>query len=282
MGNKIRCGSNPIPIGCAAAAGVSSESSSSLVGIRRNMRRALAIVAAVLLTSCVSYFLRGAKEYRGGPPPGAIASFTAKTCTTSAGKKLDGPTSTYYLANTTRGPAFYELDSNGQGSAITNYWRDAQGHHFAAYVRGRQAWEYVLPDDRSKPGVRKVFLQYEIEHVPGGFRISGEPTATCALVNTQAAASAAAGAPAATATAPAAPPPAPSPVAAPPVAQQGGTDGGVAPDAGPPASPAHPPAMLCVPGTTQTCVGSAGCHGGQYCLSNGSGYSRCDCGGKKK
>ena len=248
------------------------------------MKRTLLIAAAALLTSCASYFLKGAREYRGGPPPGAIASFTAKTCTTSTGQKMDGPTGTYYLANTTRGPAFYELDSRGEGSAILNYWRDAQGHHFAAYVRGHQAWEYVLPDDRSKPGVRKVFLQYQVESVPGGFRISGEPTATCALVSTQTAAPATAGTPAATATAtataaPAAPPPAP--VAAPPAAQQGVTDAGVATEAGPPA-PARPRGMLCVPGTTQACVGSAGCHGGQYCLQNGSGYSPCDCGGKKK
>lgn len=243
------------------------------------MRRTLAIATAALLASCTSYFLKGAREYRGGPPSGAIASFTAKTCTTSAGQKIDGPTGTYYLVNTTRGPALYELDARGEGSAITNYWRDAQGHHFAAYVRGHQAWEYVLPDNRSKPGVRKVFLQYGIQSAPGGFRIEGEPVATCPLVNPGTAFPAASSTSAATATATAAPP-APSPVGT-PAAQPGGTDGGVASDAGAPA-PSRPPGMLCVPGATQMCVGSGGCRGGQYCLANGSGYSRCDCGGKKK
>lgn len=245
------------------------------------MQRTLAIATAALFVSCTSYFLKGARDYKGGPPPGAIASFTARSCTTSTGRKIDGPTGRYYLANTTRGPALYELDASGQGTAITNYWRNAQGHHFAAYVRGHQAWEYILPDNRSKPGVRKVFLQYQIENGPGGFRIVGRPAATCALVNPQAPAPAAA-APTTTATTTAAPP-APAPVAAQPAAP--GADGGVASDAGaraPARAPAHPPGMVCVPGATQVCVGGGGCRGGQYCLANGAGYSPCDCGGKKK
>ncbi len=255
------------------------------------MKRTLAIVTAALLASCASYFLKGAKEYRGGPPPGSIASFKAPTCKAADGQKMAGPTGTYYLAKTMRGPALYELDASGEGSAITNYWRDAQGHHFAAYVRGHQAWEYVLPDDRSKPGVRKVFLQYQVEKAPGGFRISGEPVATCQLINPQATASAA---PANTTPAPAtaATPPAPAPVAAPPpsagappapaaAAEPNAADAGASPDAAGPAL-ARPSKMLCVPGATQVCVGSGGCRGGQYCLANGSGYSPCDCGGNKK
>jgi hypothetical protein len=34
----------------------------------------------------------------------------------------------------------------------------------------------------------------------------------------------------------------------------------------------------CTPGVTQECVGAAGCRGGQYCIEDGSGYSKCDCG----
>lgn len=249
--------------------------------MNRAMQRTLMIGAAVLVASCASYFLKGAKEYRGGPPPGAIASFTAKTCTEAgSGQKMDGPTSTYYLVNTTRGPALYELDASGKGSAITNYWRDSQGHHFAAYVRGHQAWEYVLPDDRSKPGVRKVFLQYQVQSVPGGFRIAGQPMATCPLLNPEAPTAAP---PAATASTSAAPPPPPPPTAG--ASMDGGAPlgDGAAPgaDGGTP-SPAKPKGMLCVPGTTQECVGSGACHGGQHCLPDGSGFSPCDCGDGKK
>jgi hypothetical protein len=35
---------------------------------------------------------------------------------------------------------------------------------------------------------------------------------------------------------------------------------------------------VCTPGATQTCVGPAGCPGGQACLSDGSAFGPCDCG----
>lgn len=42
--------------------------------------------------------------------------------------------------------------------------------------------------------------------------------------------------------------------------------------------PAPARAPLCIPGSTQACVGPAGCSGGQACLPDGSGYAACDCG----
>ena len=44
------------------------------------------------------------------------------------------------------------------------------------------------------------------------------------------------------------------------------------------ATQGHP---ACVPGGTQSCVGPAACAGGQACLPDGSGFSRCDCGAPK-
>jgi hypothetical protein len=44
------------------------------------------------------------------------------------------------------------------------------------------------------------------------------------------------------------------------------------------AAPPPKPAALCVPGATQTCVGPAGCSGGQACQPDGSGYDACNCG----
>lgn len=55
-----------------------------------------------------------------------------------------------------------------------------------------------------------------------------------------------------------------------------------APAPPPPAAapaPAPKPAALCVPGSTQACVGPAGCTGGQACNPDGSGYEPCNCGG---
>ena len=56
--------------------------------------------------------------------------------------------------------------------------------------------------------------------------------------------------------------------------------GGAAPG---PAGSAPPgvPVRACVPGATQSCVGPAGCAGGQACRSDGTGFSPCDCGSAK-
>jgi hypothetical protein len=44
-----------------------------------------------------------------------------------------------------------------------------------------------------------------------------------------------------------------------------------------------PPVLLtCRPGETQRCVGPAACEGGQACLSDGSGFGTCDCGGRSQ
>lgn len=48
-----------------------------------------------------------------------------------------------------------------------------------------------------------------------------------------------------------------------------------------PALPSQEPprnAPICVPGSTQACVGPGACRGGQACLPNSSGYGPCDCG----
>jgi hypothetical protein len=57
----------------------------------------------------------------------------------------------------------------------------------------------------------------------------------------------------------------PEPAAAPP-----------APAAAP--APAPKPAPACVPGSTQACIGPAGCTGGQACNAAGTGFDPCNCG----
>lgn len=46
-----------------------------------------------------------------------------------------------------------------------------------------------------------------------------------------------------------------------------------------PVAPAAP-VRVCIPGTTQTCVGSGACSGGQVCTADGLGFGPCDCGTK--
>jgi hypothetical protein len=50
------------------------------------------------------------------------------------------------------------------------------------------------------------------------------------------------------------------------------------PQAAPTAAPTTA-ARACVPGATQTCIGPAGCSGGQACAADGSRFEACDCGG---
>jgi hypothetical protein len=49
----------------------------------------------------------------------------------------------------------------------------------------------------------------------------------------------------------------------------------------PPRAPAEPAGSVsqrvCVPGSTQRCVGPGACEGGQACLKDGSGYGPCEC-----
>jgi len=52
-----------------------------------------------------------------------------------------------------------------------------------------------------------------------------------------------------------------------------------APSPAPAAVPPPKPAPTCVPGSTQACVGPAGCAGGQACNATGTGYDPCNCGG---
>lgn len=37
------------------------------------------------------------------------------------------------------------------------------------------------------------------------------------------------------------------------------------------------PPLACTPGLSQACVGIGGCHGGQACLEDGSGFGPCQC-----
>ncbi len=42
-----------------------------------------------------------------------------------------------------------------------------------------------------------------------------------------------------------------------------------------------PDGMLCIPGSTQACLGAGACRGAQACARDGRGFSPCDCGRKE-
>jgi len=104
------------------------------------------------------------------------------------GSTINGPTDqTYYLASGSRGDlALYELNAMGKGAMITSHWGDAKGDHFFNYVRGKPAWEFIIPQDRMAQAVRLVYQAGEYSVTPGADPrlISGNPVATCAMIRT--------------------------------------------------------------------------------------------------
>jgi hypothetical protein len=184
-------------------------------------------------------------------PPNPVGTFRAPECRSVAtGRVSKGPAATYYLSPRSGRYELTELADSGRGAQIRNYWRDAGGHNFVTYQKGGPAWQYVIPDDPTQPGQRRVYARgtYRVEKQVGTYRISGVPAVDCTLVH---AGQVATGAPA----------PAPEPAAPPPP---------------PPADPS--PALVCSPGATQECIGAGACRGGQVCLPDGSAWGACDCG----
>jgi hypothetical protein len=180
-------------------------------------------------------------------PANSVGTFRSPECRSASGKTSRGPAATYYLAS--RGARFEltELADAGTGSRISNYWRDPAGHNFVTYQKRGPAWHYIIPDDRNQPGKRMVFAKgtYTIDKQLGTERVRGTPTVECPLVH------AGQGAQPAVAAAPEPPAPAPEP---------------------------PPPATVCAPGSTQECIGTGACRGGQVCAADGKTWGSCDCG----
>jgi hypothetical protein len=166
----------------------------SLHGQRKPPRRAAGVATAWALigagvaaasAGCASWFLNGAVEHRGAPEQ-YVARFTIPECTLSDGTKGPGvPDAWYFLAQDARGPVLYELDSEGEGSEIRNWWSDARGQHFFVWVARSHGWVFSFPSDRSQLPVRFVFLAgtYTTKTNENGMTIPlGQPQATCTLV----------------------------------------------------------------------------------------------------
>jgi hypothetical protein len=205
------------------------------------------------------------------PPAQPLGTFKIPKCKTTAGEEIAGPQATYYLgAGKKGGLALFEIDTNGQGAEITNHWQDEQGHHFVTYVASSHGWHYIVPDEPGKPGQRLVHPagSYAVQNIAGTMRLSGEPAATCEMVPEGAQPT-----PADTTTVPVPTPSVTSTDTPPPPTTP--TDAGTTP---PPVSTTPTTRAVCAPGTTQECVGSGACKGGQQCREDGTGWGPCDCG----
>ncbi len=227
------------------------------------------VAFVVLMCACASWFMKGSSPAKGVPSQ-PFGTFKISKCTTTQGEDITPPVATYYLASGKKGGlSLYEIDATGQGAEITNHWQDEEGHHFVTYVANSHGWHYIIPDEPGKPGKRLVHPAgtYTVQRIAGTIRLAGQPAATCDLLPEGMEASDVA--PTATTTTP-------TPTAT-ETAPTAPTDTGTGV---PPTAPTSPSSSknVCAPGTTQECVGSGACKGGQQCREDGTGWGACDCG----
>lgn len=153
----------------------------------RTVLTLLTLVAAVVCSGCVSWFLKGATPYEGGNPPNVTARFSIPSCHMIAdGSEIPPPQGqTYVLTQQAQGPVLYELDQNGKGAAIYNYWEDQRGVHFFVWVANSHGWVYTFPHSRNELPTRWVFPAgtYTVTQAPNGASmLQGQPQAACQMV----------------------------------------------------------------------------------------------------
>ena len=143
-------------------------------------------IVVLLIGGCASTFMAGSQPHKG-VPANVVAVYTVPKCINQNNDStIDGPRGiTYYLVKTESGPVLYELDQKGSGAAITNYWKDENGMNFLTYVKTSHGWQYVIPDDKTKPAVRKCYVRgtFRVMSVDGVLKVtSGSPTYSCEMI----------------------------------------------------------------------------------------------------
>lgn len=147
----------------------------------------LGVVGAILIVACASSLTPGSRP-AGGPPRAPIATYTVPYCENmTSGERMTGPEGTYFLAQEgPTGAALYEIDPSGRGVKVLNHWVDGQGDNFFAFVRGSHGWHFVIPQNRTLPGVRFVYPAGT--YTPGRDAsrlikvIAGNPMGRCPMV----------------------------------------------------------------------------------------------------
>ena len=147
----------------------------------------IAALLAAASAGCASWFLNGARQHQGGTPANATATFEVRSCRQlSDGADIGAPAGQrYVLAQEAQGPVLYELDQNGSGAAIYNYWQDERGVHFFVWVGRSHGWVYTFPHTRDQLPTRWVFPagSYRVTQAPnGGSMPDGQPQAACQMV----------------------------------------------------------------------------------------------------
>ena len=117
-------------------------------------------LASLLITGCASMFMKGGTLAPAGYTPVKIlVSYRAEGTVP--------PDAKYLLVQTDKGEAIFEKSSDGSGTLFETFWKDAKGHHFAGWVATSHGYEFVVPEDRTKPAKKFVYPKgfYSIETV---------------------------------------------------------------------------------------------------------------------
>lgn len=119
-----------------------------------------------------------------GAPGAPIAKYKAPSCKNLADNSTvaGAADASYVLASENGAPVLYELDGSQNGARIDNHWTDDEGDHFFTYVKGRQAWHYVIPTDHQAPGKRLILLSYSTQESGGVIKPTGSPAISCDMV----------------------------------------------------------------------------------------------------
>ena len=115
--------------------------------------------ASLLIAGCASMFMKGgtltSADYT---PEKVLVSYRAEGTVP--------PNTKYLLVQTVKGEAIYEKSSDS-GALFETCWKDAKGQHFAGWVATSHGYEFVVPEDRTKPAKKFVYPKgfYSIETV---------------------------------------------------------------------------------------------------------------------
>jgi hypothetical protein len=139
------------------------------------------VVLSVLTFACSSTGITGAR-YHEGFPQDALAVYVAPRCTmVPSGAPLEGKPYVYFLVRGATQPTLLAVDLEESGLAIENTWVDERGRHFAYHMEDSLAYEIILPDDQSKPGLYLDYLDFRVIPRPGGFRLQGTLFGQCTM-----------------------------------------------------------------------------------------------------
>jgi hypothetical protein len=120
------------------------------------------LICILVFSGCASMFMRGGELVSSDYKPQKILVMYKAEGTVPPGIE-------YLLVETEKGPAIFERSSDGSGTLFLTRWQDKQGDHYAGWVAGSHAYEFVIAKDKSRKGKRYVYPAgtYEVKEIKG-------------------------------------------------------------------------------------------------------------------